>query len=266
MTKPAQIDRLLEIMARLRNPDGGCPWDLEQDFETLTPYAVEEAYEVADAVARGDMENFREELGDLLLQVVFQSQMARERGLFTFDDVARSISDKMVSRHPHVFGDKSVHTADAVLAQWDDIKLKEKAAKPSAQQSILDDVPVNFPALMRAQKLQKRAAKVGFDWPETAHVLDKMQEEIEELKAELRSGDTAKIEEELGDLFFVLVNFGRKLGIDCETALTKCNQKFYRRFNGIEKEVKAKSKEMADCSLEELEAIWVEQKQKEKAA
>lgn len=260
------IDHLLEVMTRLRDPENGCPWDLEQDFKSLAPYAIEEAYEVQDAIAKGDMANFKEELGDLLLQVVFQSEMARQQGLFTFDDVAQGIADKMISRHPHVFGETTAETSDAVLAQWDDIKLKERGAKSLLQNSILDDVPVNFPALIRAQKLQKRASKVGFDWPDAARVLDKVDEEINELKEELKNNNSTKIQEEFGDLLFVMVNLGRKLGIDCETALSDCNSKFYRRFNGIQNELKSKSKEFDECSLDELEAIWVQQKLKEKAA
>ncbi len=262
----AGIDELLKVMTRLRDPNGGCPWDLEQDFASLAPYAIEEAFEVQDAIARGDMDNFREELGDLLLQVVFQSEMARQQNLFTFDDVARGIADKMVSRHPHVFGETTAKDAEAVLAQWDDIKQRERGLKSLPQNSILDEVPVNFPALMRAQKLQKKASKVGFDWPDAQQVFDKIEEEIIELKQEIKANSSSKIEEEFGDLLFAFVNLGRKLGVDCETALTKCNQKFYRRFNGIEREVKAQSKDMKDCTLEELEAIWVAQKNKEKAA
>ena len=262
----AAIDELLEVMTRLRDPDTGCPWDIEQDFASLAPYAIEEAFEVQDAIAKGDMANFREELGDLLLQVVFQSEMARQLGLFTFDDVAKGIADKMIFRHPHVFGDAVAGTADAVLAQWDDIKLAERGAKSLPQNSILDEVPINFPALMRAQKLQKKASKVGFDWPDAQQVFDKIEEEIIELKQEIKSQSSSKIEEEFGDLLFAFVNLGRKLGVDCETALTKCNQKFYRRFNGIEQEAKAISKEMKDLSLEEMEAIWIRQKLKEKAA
>jgi ATP diphosphatase len=261
----AAIDELLRIMTRLRDPDGGCPWDLEQDFASLAPYAIEEAYEVQDAIAKGDMDHFKEELGDLLLQVVFQCEMARQLGLFTFDDVAKGISDKMVSRHPHVFGDASAETADKVLAQWDDIKLREKADKP-ASHSILDDVPVNLPAVTRAQKLQKKAAKVGFDWATPAQVFDKIEEEIIELKQAIEKSSSSEIEEEFGDLLFAFVNLGRKLGLDCETALTKCNQKFYRRFSGIEQQLKSSSKEFKDCTLDELEEIWVQQKIKEKAA
>lgn len=262
----AAIDELLKIMTRLRDPNGGCPWDLEQDFKSLAPYAIEEAYEVQDAIAHGDMDHFKEELGDLLLQVVFQSEMARQLGLFTFDDVAKAISDKMVSRHPHVFGDTSADTADKVLAQWDDIKLREKAQKQQKQTSILDDVPVNLPAVMRGQKLQKKAAKVGFDWATSEQVFDKIEEEIAELKQAITDGSSTDVEEEFGDLMFALVNLGRKLGLDCETALTKCNQKFYRRFSGIEAELNAQSKDIKACSLDELEAIWIRQKLKEKAA
>ncbi len=262
----AGIDELLKVMARLRDRNSGCPWDLEQDFISLAPYAIEEAYEVQDAIHKGDMENFKEELGDLLLQVVFQSEMARQLGLFTFDEVAKGIADKMVSRHPHVFGDTTASTAEAVLAQWDDIKMAERGTKSLPLNSILDEVPVNFPALMRAQKLQKKASKVGFDWPDAQRVFDKIEEEICELKQEIKDNSSTNIEEEFGDLLFAFVNLGRKLGLDCETALTKCNQKFYSRFNGIEKEVKEASKQMTDLSLEELEALWIQQKLKEKAA
>lgn len=261
----APIDCLRDIMKRLRNPVNGCPWDIEQDFQSLTPYAIEEAYEVADAVARNDMENFKEELGDLLLQVVFQAQMATEQGLFSFDDVAQGIADKMVSRHPHVFGDANAKTTGAVLQQWDEIKELEKASKAQKSNSILDDVPIALPALTRAQKIQKKAAKTGFDWPDAQQVFDKIEEEISELKQEIiNQSSSNNIEEEFGDLLFAFVNLGRKLDLDCETALTKCNQKFYRRFSGIEKSVRNLNKEMNDFSLFELEEFWVTEKQKEK--
>lgn len=260
------IEFLRDIMKRLRDPKNGCPWDIEQDFQSLTPYAIEEAYEVADAVARNDMDNFKEELGDLLLQVVFQAQMASEQGLFSFDDVAQGIADKMISRHPHVFGDANAETSGAVLQQWDEIKELEKASKSRISNSILDDVPVGLPALTRAQKIQKKAAKVGFDWLDAQQVFDKIEEEINELKQEIIDQSSSdNLEEEFGDLLFAFVNLGRKLGIDCETALTKCNQKFYRRFNGIEKSVNYLNKKMNDFSLSELEEFWIVEKQKEKS-
>ena len=263
----AAIDELLTIMKRLRDPQGGCPWDLEQDFASLAPYAIEEAYEVQDAIAKGDMDNFKEELGDLLLQIVFQSEMARQAGLFTFDDVAKAISDKMVSRHPHVFGEADAATAGAVLDQWDAIKDREKAAKVNGKKTyLLDDVPVALPALTKAQKLQKKAAKVGFDWAEASQVLHKIKEEISELEEAISEDSSTHIEEEFGDLLFAFVNLGRKLGLDTETALTKCNNKFYRRFNGIEDEVNKSGKEFKDFTLDQLEEFWVQQKLKEKVS
>ena len=256
------IDRLIALMQSLRDPDGGCPWDLEQDFKSIAPYTIEESYEVADAAARGDVNDLKEELGDLLLQVVFHAQMATEKNLFTFEDVAAGFVDKMVVRHPHVFGDATANTSEAVLAQWDEIKKREKATKAAKQQSILDDVPVNFPALMRAQKLQKKAASVGFEWPLLDQVLDKLQEEITELKEELKQKNPEKITEEFGDLLFVVVNAGRKMGVDCEAALSACNMKFYNRFNGIERNIKASNKDFKDYTLAELEQIWAAQKNK----
>ena len=210
------IDALLEVMARLRDPDGGCPWDLEQTFETITPYTIEEAYEVADAVERGDMNDFKEELGDLLLQVVFQSQIAREAGLFDFDAVAGAEAQKLISRHPHVFGDAVAADAAAVTEIWNAQKDKEKA---SARQHLLDGVTRGLPALMRAQKIHRKVAKVGFDWPETDQVFAKLDEEIVELKQARRNNDAKNLEEELGDILFVTCVLAEHLGVDAELAL-----------------------------------------------
>lgn len=256
------ITQLLAIMARLRDPKNGCPWDVEQDFKSIAAYTLEEAYEVVDAIEKNDMPALKEELGDLLLQVVFHAQMAAEANLFTFDDVAQAVTDKMISRHPHVFGDTNVTTADGVLKQWDEIKAAEKAAQATIQNSILDGVPVTHTALTRAQKLQKKAAKVGFDWPTTAPIFDKINEEINELKQAITEESSDDISEELGDILFAVVNLGRKLGVDSETALRQCNNKFYNRFNGIEREIKSKNKEFSHYSLDELEDIWQRQKKK----
>ncbi len=255
------IEQLVTIMSRLRDPQKGCPWDVEQDFKSIAPYTLEEAYEVVDAIEKNDMPALKDELGDLLLQVVFHAQMAEEAGLFTFDDVAKFVTDKMISRHPHVFGDAHVTTAEGVLTQWEDLKALEKKDK-LPQNSILDDVPVAHTALVRAQKIQKKAAKVGFDWPDTAPIFDKIEEEINELKQAVVDKSSSEIEEELGDILFAVVNLGRKLGVDSETALRQCNNKFYKRFNGIENQVKLENKDFSDYTLEELEKIWQDQKRK----
>lgn len=258
-----QIQRLLDVMKKLRDPDGGCPWDLEQNFASIAPYTIEEAYEVADAIERGDMDEFRDELGDLLMQVVFQSQIACESGLFNFEDVARAITDKMISRHPHVFGDAQAASAKDVESRiWEEQKDKEKQGK--RLDSILDDVTRGLPAVMRAQKLQKRAARVGFEWPEAVNVLDKLEEEIGELRAAIANKDQANIHEEIGDMIFCVVNLGRMLDVDCETALRDVNGKFERRFKGIEKTLKAQNIALEDATLEQMEAIWQEQKKLEK--
>lgn len=257
----SEINRLLDIMRKLRSPEG-CPWDREQTVETLKPYAVEEVYEVIDAIDRGDLEDHCEELGDLLLQVVFQSQLREEEGAFTFEDVARSISDKLVRRHPHVFGDVAVADSDEVLVNWNEIKETEKADKPKAE-SVLDKVPVQLPALLKAHELQKQAAKMGFDWPEITPVLDKVKEELHELEAAIDSGDPSHAREELGDLLFVLANVGRHLGSTSEQLLQDGNRKFQTRFRAVETSVKAAGKSMEDCSLEELDKIWDEVKETE---
>jgi MazG family protein len=260
-----QIQRLLEMMARLRNPDGGCPWDVAQTFESIAPYTIEEAYEVADAIERKDMADLKDELGDLLLQVVFHSQMAAEAGLFTFEDVAGAVTNKMISRHPHVYGDAVAASASDVEGRiWEEQKDKEKKLKRA--ESILDDVTRGLPSVMRAQKLQKRAARVGFEWPEAVNVLDKLEEEIQELREAINANDKDNIHEEIGDLMFCVVNFGRMLGVDCETSLRDVNNKFERRFKGIEQALKAKNIALEDATLEQMEAIWQDIKKTEKAA
>ncbi|MGA0333185.1 MAG: nucleoside triphosphate pyrophosphohydrolase [Kiritimatiellia bacterium] len=250
----SQMQRLLEIMRTLRSPEG-CPWDREQTVETLKPYAVEEVYEVIDAIDRGDLKDHCEELGDLLLQVVFQAQLREEEGAFCFEDVAQSISDKLVRRHPHVFGDVKVADAGEVLVNWNAIKETEKADR-EPETSVLDRVPKHLPALLKAHDLQKQAAKVGFDWPDIHPVLDKVEEEISELREALLREDSAHAREELGDLLFVLANLGRHLGGNAEQMLQEGNRKFQNRFREVEKRVRASGKSMQDCSLEELDQIW----------
>jgi MazG family protein len=258
------IDALLAVMARLRDPNGGCPWDLEQDFKTIAPYTIEEAYEVADAIERDDMADLKDELGDLLLQVVYHAQMAQEAGHFTFGDVVEGVTAKMIHRHPHVFGDAQARSAGDVNALWEE--RKDKESKRQQADSILDDVTRALPALIRAQKLQKRAARVGFEWSEPKFVLDKLEEETAEMRQALKDGRTAEIADELGDLFFVLTNFGRMLELDCEDVLRNANLKFERRFKYIEKELKVKNKDWKDTDLDEMEALWQEAKKLEKAA
>ncbi|GAB6053613.1 nucleoside triphosphate pyrophosphohydrolase [Magnetospira thiophila] len=264
-----QTNRLLEIMARLRNPDGGCPWDLEQDFATIAPHTIEEAYEVADAIERRDMPHLRDELGDLLFQVVYHAQMAKESGHFDYEDVARAISDKMVRRHPHVFGSAEIATASEQTVSWESIKAQErqqKAAEAGAFHSVLDDVTPGLPALTRALKLQKRVVRVGFDWHTHKDVLNKIREEIEELDAELEHGDPARLEDELGDILFVMVNLARRLEVDPESALRHANNKFVGRFQGVERELAALGKTPEQSNLEEMDALWNKVKAREKAA
>ncbi|MES2985103.1 MAG: nucleoside triphosphate pyrophosphohydrolase [Pseudomonadota bacterium] len=258
-----KIDQLLTIMARLRDPQGGCPWDLEQDFSTIAPYTIEEAYEVADAIARGNMVEVKEELGDLLLQVVFHAQMAAEAGLFTFDDVAGSIAEKMIRRHPHVFSDAEIKTSDAQVAHWEVIKAQERQQKKNDR--ILADVPAALPALMRAQKLQGRAARVGFDWPDTRGVIAKIREELAEVEEALAAGDAAHTQEELGDLLFAVTNLARFVKADAEEALRQANRKFTTRFESIEDALKARGQAWADTSLDEMEALWNAAKLAERA-
>ncbi|MEE8187746.1 MAG: nucleoside triphosphate pyrophosphohydrolase [Kiloniellales bacterium] len=265
-SKTPGIERLLHVMARLRDPEGGCPWDLEQSFATIAPYTIEEAYEVAEAIEQGDMAALREELGDLLLQVVYHARMAEEAGRFDFEAVAAGIADKMVRRHPHVFGDEAVETAEAQTLAWEDQKASERAAKAGgAESSVLDGVTAALPALTRAAKLQRRAARVGFDWPKAAEILDKIIEEIAELKQEMADGaGQERVEDELGDLLFAVVNLGRYLGLDPEAALRHANAKFERRFRAIEECFAAQGRRLDETSLEEMEAAWQAAKRTEK--
>ena len=255
----APLQRLRRIMERLRDPDGGCPWDLEQTFETVAPYTIEEAYEVDDAIRRGDMGELKNELGDLLLQVVFHSRMAEEAGLFNLNDVATAISDKMVSRHPHVFGEKSYADAEAQTLDWENLKAAERKAKTGSD-GLLDDIPLALPGLKRAQKLQKRAATVGFDWPDAERVLEKVDEELAEVREAIDLNVADKIEDEIGDLLFVCTNLARKSKVDGEACLRRANAKFERRFRYIEDNLKAKERDIRDASLEEMEALWNEAK------
>ncbi|MEM9262790.1 MAG: nucleoside triphosphate pyrophosphohydrolase [Pseudomonadota bacterium] len=259
-----QIDRLLEIMEQLRTPETGCPWDLEQTFETIAPYTIEEAYEVADAIERSDLEDLKGELGDLLFQVVFHSQLAKEADSFSFDDVVQAISDKMVSRHPHVFGESDGRNAEEQLIDWERIKAAERASK--GVNGVLDDVPVGLPAATRALKLQKRAARVGFDWPSQEGVINKIAEEARELEEAARSRDHDDIEDEFGDLLFAMINLGRWLKVDPEKALRRTNAKFVRRFSEIEARLAERNTDPASSSLEEMEAIWRDVKEQEKRA
>ena len=267
----SEFERLRAIMAQLRNPDGGCPWDLEQDFNTIAPYTIEEAYEVADAIERKDYEDLKDELGDLLLQVVFHSQMASEAGLFTINDVARAINDKMVRRHPHVFGDDEKRDAEEQTAAWEEIKARERAARmasgaDSSSASALDGVARALPALMRAEKLQKRAARTGFDWTEPEDILDKLAEETDEVKDAIQSGDPDEIEDEIGDLLFVAANLARRFRLDPEIALRRSNAKFERRFRAMELLAQEKGMDFSDLSLTEQDALWREVKRDEKDA
>ena len=257
-TAREEIARLLDIMAQLRNPDGGCPWDLEQNFSTIAPYTVEEAYEVADAIERSDKNALKDELGDLLFQTVFHAQMAREEGSFDFADVVKSISDKMERRHPHVFGDAEERDAEQQTASWETQKAEERAAKGA--EGLLDDVPVGLPGLTRAVKLQKRAARVGFDWTDAKDVLSKIVEETQELSEASARKSSDEIEDEFGDLLFVIANLSRHLKVDPEAALRRTNAKFTRRFAHIEQSLKETGRSMEDASLEEMEDLWMEAK------
>ena len=249
------LPRLREIMARLRDPEGGCPWDLEQTFATIAPYTIEEAYEVADAIEREAWDELKGELGDLLFQAVFHARMAEEEGLFDLDDVANAMSDKMVARHPHVFGTESREkSAEQQTRDWEKVKAAERAARGSA--GVLDDVALGLPALMRAEKLQKRAARVGFDWGETGAVLDKIVEEAREVAEAAETGDPDGIEDEIGDLLFVVVNLARHLKVDPEVALRRTNAKFTRRFRYIEAALEKEGRSPQDATLEEMDALW----------
>ncbi len=255
-----ETDRLIEVMARLRDPEGGCPWDLEQSFDTIAPYTIEEAYEVADAIAQGDRAQLKEELGDLLLQVVYHARMAEEEDAFVFEDVARAIADKMVRRHPHVFGDATVADAEAQTANWEAQKAAERARQAEAdgvRPSALDGVPIGMPALTRAEKLTRRAARVGFDWPHVDQVFDKMAEEIAELRHEIaESAPRERLEDELGDLLFCMANLARHLKLDPEHALRAANAKFERRFRAVEASFAAEGQDIADATLDAMEERW----------
>lgn len=249
------MPRLLEIMRRLRDPETGCPWDIEQTFETIAPYTIEEAYEVADAIERGAMDDLKGELGDLLLQVVYHGAMADEAGAFGFDDIVRAVSDKMVARHPHVFGDESREkSADQQTRDWEAVKAAERAGRERA--GVLEDVALNLPALMRAEKLQKRAARVGFDWPDIENVLAKITEEARELSEARAALPQEKIEEEMGDLLFVMANLARHLKVDPEVVLRAANAKFIRRFRYIEAELDRQGSSCEQSTLAEMDALW----------
>ena len=258
------IRRLIEVMARLRDKDGGCPWDLDQTFASIAPYTVEEAYEVADAIERGSLTDLKEELGDLLLQVVYHAQMASEAGAFDFADVAETIADKMIRRHPHVFGDAEARSAAEQTSAWDALKAEERAAKSPAGPGLLDGIAIALPALTRAAKLSRRAAGVGFVWPSIAEVLEKLEEEIAELRAELAAGDMLKAREELGDMLFVCANIARELDVDPEAALRGANAKFVRRFEFIEARLREAGGSPAGSNLGEMEALWQAAKAAEK--
>lgn len=258
MTSSHDITALLEIMARLRAPDG-CPWDHQQTFDSIAPYTIEEAYEVADAIARKDMAGLKDELGDLLFQTVYHAQIAQETGAFNFSDIVEAICTKMISRHPHVFGEAQIANAEAQILAWDEYKAVERAARPGGdtRKGLLDEVPLNLPALTRAAKLQSRAAKAGFDWPEIAPVLDKVREEIGELEIEIASGaSAARLADELGDILFATVNIARHMKLDPETALRAANQKFERRFAYIEQQLAKAGKQPSNSTLAELDALW----------
>ena len=271
MEPSKDISRLIEIMAALRAPKTGCPWDIEQDFSTIAPYTIEEAYEVADAIARGDLDDLRDELGDLLLQVVYHAQMAEEAGEFAFGDVVQAITTKMIRRHPHVFGDEKARSAGMAKGMWEKIKSEEKAEKRSARlargldpedngKGFLDSVPVALPALTRALKLQEKAARVGFDWSEAAPILDKIEEEIGELREALAKGDTTSIKDEFGDMLFAVVNLGRHLKVDSEAALSGTNEKFRSRFHYVEQALEASGSSLEKADLDEMETLWQQAK------
>lgn len=268
------IVRLRKIMKQLRTPETGCPWDMEQTFGTIAPYTIEEAYEVADAIERDDMYDLVDELGDLLLQIVFHAQMAEEKNIFSFEDVVNAICRKMIRRHPHVFGDEDARTAGAVKGMWERIKSEEADAKRAQTGNsdllrVLDDVPPALPALVRAVKLQKKAARTGFDWPTIAPVFEKIREEIDELEdavKEQTSGNSAtdEMKDETGDLLFAIANLARHLGLEPEAALHGTNAKFTRRFNYIEDHIVANGRKFESCDLDELETLWNQAKSMEK--
>ncbi|WP_370224867.1 MULTISPECIES: nucleoside triphosphate pyrophosphohydrolase [Hyphomonas] len=258
--------RLLEIMAQLRNPESGCPWDIEQNFSTIAPYTIEEAYEVADAIDRNDMRDLKEELGDLLFQVVFHSQMAQETGEFEFEDVVAAINSKMIRRHPHVFGPEGSRSAEQQVVAWEVIKAQERAGKsqPEGAPSALDGVALALPSLLRAEKLQKRAARAGFDWTDAQQIFDKLDEEADEVREAIDIGDADKIEDEIGDLLFVAANLSRRLDVDPEQALRRANAKFERRFREMEALAESEGTRFADLEIDEQEALWQRVKKAER--
>ncbi len=259
-----ELRRLLDIMAELRHPTTGCPWDIDQSFDTIAPYTIEEAYEVADAIAKRDFAALPDELGDLLFQVVYYAQMAAEEGRFAFADIARAISDKMIRRHPHVFGEAAARDAAAQTTAWEIQKRAERAAR--AETGTLAGIPVALPALTAALKITNRAARVGFDWPDADAVLEKLDEEVAELRAELPAMNRARLTDEVGDLLFVLANLARKLGLDPESCLRHANAKFTRRFTAVEANLATAGRTASDASLAEMEAEWKSVKEKERAA
>ncbi|KIC79658.1 nucleoside triphosphate pyrophosphohydrolase [Pseudomonas sp. C5pp] len=267
------LEDLLHLMARLRDPQYGCPWDLKQNYASIVPHTIEEAYEVADTIERGDFEHLQGELGDLLFQVVYYSQLAREEGRFEFDGVVDSITRKLIRRHPHVFPTGELYAPvdipslneAQVKSRWEEIKAEERAEKSQPEQlSLLDDVPAALPALSRAAKLQKRAATVGFDWPAALPVLDKVREELDEVLQAMADGDADALEDEIGDLLFAAVNLARHLKHDPENALRRANRKFERRFRFIEQALRDSGRPIEDCNLDELDALWGEAKRQEK--
>ncbi len=271
MTPSRDVARLVEIMAALRTPVTGCPWDLEQDFRSITPYTIEEVYEVVDAIERNDMENLREELGDLLLQVVYHARMAQEEGAFDFGDVVDTVTSKMIRRHPHVFGDKEARSAGMAKGMWEKIKAEEKAeraerratmglAPQDDQHSLLDDVPAAMEPMLEALKLQQKASKVGFDWNDPRAVIAKIREELDEVEAELDAGSDDRREDEIGDLLFVAVNLARHANVDPGNALRRCNAKFRRRFGYIEANIEDRGHSMESADLETMETLWIEAK------
>ncbi|MBK1623510.1 nucleoside triphosphate pyrophosphohydrolase [Afifella marina] len=273
MSEQRPIDRLISVMADLRDPERGCPWDVKQDFSSIAPYTIEEAYEVADAIERADLEDLREELGDLLLQVVFHARMAEEAGAFAFDDVADAIVDKMVRRHPHIFGDGTAADPAAVKVRWDEIKAEEKARRREkrlrqglpADPGLLADVPRSFPGLLQALKMQEKAAKVGFDWPDISGALDKLKEEIAEVEAEIAADDRERLTGEIGDALFAMVNVARKSGIDPDAALRRTNEKFRSRFEAVEQGLSKDGRSMKDASLDDMEGLWQAAKSHERS-
>ncbi len=273
MTPSRDIQRLLDIMAALRTPRTGCPWDLEQDFATIAPYTIEEAYEVADAVLRGDLHDLRDELGDLLLQVVFHARMAQEQASFDFGDVVQAITEKLIRRHPHVFGEARDLSPEAVSGLWERIKAQEKAERAAHRGTVeekpagaLAGVPATLPALTRALKLQQKAGQVGFDWNDPMAVLAKIREEADEIEAEIAAGRRAEAGEEVGDLLFAVVNLARHLGVDPEAVLRGTNQKFERRFAAIEDALDARGRSPKQSTLAEMDALWNDAKAAERNA